>query len=103
TPSAIAPVIPARWTSPSFLPTLNRTGNMKLPGFLKRASPKPGSHLSDELRREIRQSFDEASRDEEHFPSTIDPRILHVQVLLRFFAPVANHRLLDAGCGKGRY
>jgi len=76
---------------------------MRLPGFLKRTSPKPGSALSDELRREIRQSFDEASRDEEHFPSTIDPRILHVQVLLRFFAPVANHRLLDAGCGKGRY
>jgi malonyl-CoA O-methyltransferase len=76
---------------------------MKLPGFLKRTSPKPGSPLSDELRREIRQSFDEASRDEEHFPSTIDPRILHVQVLLRFFAPIGNHRLLDAGCGKGRY
>jgi malonyl-CoA O-methyltransferase len=76
---------------------------MKLPGFLKRTSPKPGNALSNELRREIRRSFDEASRDEEHFPSTIDPRILHVQVLLRFFAPVGNHRLLDAGCGKGRY
>ena len=76
---------------------------MKLPGFLKRTKPGPGSHLSNELRREIRQSFDEASRDEEHFPSTIDPRILHVQVLLRFFAPVASSRLLDAGCGKGRY
>ena len=35
--------------------------------------------------REIRRSFDEASRDEEHFPSTIDPRIQHVQVLLKFF------------------
>ncbi len=76
---------------------------MRLPGFLKRNDRKPGSTLSDELRREIRQSFDEASRDEEHFPSTIDPRILHVQVLLRFFAPVASNRLLDAGCGKGRY
>ena len=81
---------------------------MRLPGFLKRTNPKPGSQLpghilSDELRREIRQSFDEASRDEEHFPSTIDPRILHVQVLLRFFAPVASNRLLDVGCGKGRY
>jgi malonyl-CoA O-methyltransferase len=87
---------------------------MKLPGFfsgnsarpdraLRRTNPKAGSNLSDELRREIRQSFDEASRDEEHFPSTIDPRILHVQVLLRFFAPIANQRLLDVGCGKGRY
>lgn len=76
---------------------------MRLPGFLKRTGPKPGSILSDHLRRQIRHSFDEASRDEEHFPSTIDPRILHVQVLLRFFAPMENHRLLDAGCGKGRY
>jgi len=76
---------------------------MKLPGFLKPTKPKPGSALTDELRREIRQSFDEASRDEEHFPSTIDPRILHVQVLLRFFSPVESHRLLDVGCGKGRY
>ena len=76
---------------------------MKLPGFLKRIKPEPGSVLTSELCREIRQSFDEASQDEEHFPSTIDPRILHVQVLLRFFAPIGNHRLLDAGCGKGRY
>jgi ubiquinone/menaquinone biosynthesis C-methylase UbiE len=76
---------------------------MKLPGFLKRTHLEPGSSLTDDLRREIRQSFDEASQDEEHFPSTIDPRILHVQVLLRFFAPIGNHRLLDAGCGKGRY
>jgi malonyl-CoA O-methyltransferase len=76
---------------------------MKLPGFLKRNSPQPGSALNAGLRREIRQSFDEASRDEEHFPSTIDPRILHVQVLLRFFAPVASDRILDVGCGKGRY
>jgi ubiquinone/menaquinone biosynthesis C-methylase UbiE len=55
------------------------------------------------LRREIRQSFDEAASNEEHFPSSIDPRIRHVQVLLRFFSPMAGSRLLDAGCGKGRY
>ena len=41
--------------------------------------------LDPSLRDEIRRSFDEASRDEEHFPSTIDPRIQHVQVLLKFF------------------
>jgi len=80
---------------------------VKLPRIFQRSEraatsggPRP---LTSELRREIRQSFDEASRDEEHFPSTIDPRILHVQVLRRFFAPVANKRLLDVGCGKGRY
>lgn len=76
---------------------------MKLPRFFKRSSPQPGSALNADLRREIRRSFDKASRDEKHFPSTIDPRILHVQVLLRFFAPLAGNRVLDVGCGKGRY
>jgi len=76
---------------------------MRLPGFLKRTKPRPGSALSSELRREIRRNFDEESRDEDRFPSTIDPRIQHVQVLLRFFAPIAQSRLLDVGCGKGRY
>lgn len=75
---------------------------MRLPAFLQRkTTPKP--ELSGSLRREIRDSFDEAAGDEEHFPSTIDPRILHVQVLLRHFDPVGSHRLLDVGCGKGRY
>jgi malonyl-CoA O-methyltransferase len=55
------------------------------------------------LRREIRRTFDEASRDEEHFPSTIDPRIRHVQVLLKYFGPLADKRVLDVGCGKGRF
>jgi malonyl-CoA O-methyltransferase len=63
----------------------------------------PAQQLSNDLVREIRQSFDEASLNEEHFPSTIDPRIQHVQVLKRFFAPLGNHRLLDLGCGKGRF
>lgn len=78
---------------------------MKLPGLIGRFGPGAASPrgLTGPLLREIRRSFDEASRDEEHFPSTIDPRILHVQVLLRFFAPIADSRLLDAGCGKGRY
>jgi len=78
---------------------------VKLPRIFQRAfelSP-PAAPLSGQLRREIRQSFDEAANDEDHFPSTIDPRIRHVQVLLRFFAPIADSRLLDAGCGKGRY
>lgn len=74
---------------------------MKLPAFFRRPSPQPA--LDTPLRREIRRSFDDAADDEEHFPSTIDPRILHVRVLLRFFAPVGDHRLLDVGCGKGRY
>ncbi len=63
----------------------------------REAAPDP------ELRNEIRRSFDEASRDEEHFPSTIDPRIQHVQTLLKFFGDLTDKRVLDAGCGKGRF
>lgn len=65
--------------------------------------PDPAPVLDAGLRAEIRRSFDEASRDEEHFPSTIDPRILHVQVLLKFFADLTDKRVLDVGCGKGRF
>jgi len=63
----------------------------------------PQQTLDDQLREEIRRSFDEASKDEEHFPSTIDPRIQHVQLLLKFFGPLADKRVLDVGCGKGRF
>jgi len=59
--------------------------------------------LDRELRDEIRHSFDHASSDDEHFPSTIDPRIQHVQVLLKFFGPLDDKEVLDAGCGKGRF
>ncbi|MBI3680286.1 MAG: class I SAM-dependent methyltransferase [Acidobacteria bacterium] len=52
---------------------------------------------------EIRRSFDEASGDEEHFPSTIDPRIYHVRLILDHFGELAGKRVLDAGCGKGRF
>jgi ubiquinone/menaquinone biosynthesis C-methylase UbiE len=59
--------------------------------------------LDPELREEIRRSFDRASLDEEHFPSTIDPRIQHVQVLLKFFGDLTDKGVLDVGCGKGRF
>lgn len=65
----------------------------------QRAAPR----LDERLREEIRRSFDEASRDEEHFPATIDPRIQHVQVLLKFFGDLTDKRVLDVGCGKGRF
>jgi ubiquinone/menaquinone biosynthesis C-methylase UbiE len=52
---------------------------------------------------QIRRSFDEASRDEEHFPATIDPRILHVRLIQEYFGDLAGKRVLDAGCGKGRF
>ena len=59
--------------------------------------------LSPELERRIRQSFDESAADEEHFPTTIDPRIYHVQVLLEHFGDLNGKRVLDVGCGKGRF
>ena len=65
---------------------------------------KPASvTLNPALRSELRRSFDEASRDDEHFPATIDPRIQHVQVLLKFFGELADKHVLDVGCGKGRF
>jgi len=59
--------------------------------------------LTTELEDQIRRSFDEASRDEEHFPSTIDPRIYHVKLLIEHLGDLAGKRALDVGCGKGRF
>ena len=60
--------------------------------------PAPSENLE-----EFRHSFNEAAADEEHFPSTIDPRIYHVQLILRFLGELRNSRVLDIGCGKGRF
>ena len=59
--------------------------------------------LDADLRKRIRESFNEAAADEEHFPSFIDPRLYHVQLLLEFLGDLAGKRVLDAGCGKGRF
>jgi ubiquinone/menaquinone biosynthesis C-methylase UbiE len=64
-------------------------------------APKP--KLTPELEERIRRSFDESSRDEEHFPSTIDPRIYHVKLLLDHLGDLNGKRALDVGCGKGRF
>ncbi len=72
------------------------------PADLDRDPPDPG--IADrQLRDEIRRSFDRAAADEEHFPSTIDPRIEHVQKILKFFGDLNDKKVLDAGCGKGRF
>lgn len=59
--------------------------------------------LNPELERRIRQSFDESAADEEHFPTSIDPRIYHVQLILEYLGDLSSKRVLDAGCGKGRF
>lgn len=75
----------------------------QLLGRNRESAPAPPAPLSPELCAEIRRSFDDASRDEEHFPSAIDPRIQHVRVLLKFFGDLTDKRVLDVGCGKGRF
>ncbi|MGA2214952.1 MAG: class I SAM-dependent methyltransferase [Bryobacteraceae bacterium] len=52
---------------------------------------------------EIIRHFNAAAADEENFPSTIDPRIYHVQLILEYFGDLNAKRVLDAGCGKGRF
>jgi ubiquinone/menaquinone biosynthesis C-methylase UbiE len=61
------------------------------------------ARLTPELRARIQASFDEASADEEHFPSTIDRRIWHVKLIREHLGPLAGRRVLDVGCGKGRF
>jgi ubiquinone/menaquinone biosynthesis C-methylase UbiE len=51
----------------------------------------------------IRAFFNEAAADEEHYPSTIDPRILHVKVVLNHLGDLNGKRVADVGCGKGRF
>ncbi len=52
---------------------------------------------------DIARFFNEAARDEEHFPSSIDPRIYHVQLLLAHLGDVSGGTVADVGCGKGRF
>ena len=60
----------------------------------KKAAPSPV---------EIAAFFNEASRDEEHFPSTIDERILHVRTVLDWCGDLNGKIVADVGCGKGRF
>jgi len=71
---------------------------------LKRFFKKPAApQLTPELRARIQTSFDEAAGDEEHFPSTIDPRIYHVKLIGEHLGDLKACRVLDVGCGKGRF
>jgi len=52
---------------------------------------------------QIRDYFNRAAADEEHYPSTIDPRILHVKLVLDHLGDLTGKRVADVGCGKGRF
>ncbi|MGO9232299.1 MAG: class I SAM-dependent methyltransferase [Bryobacteraceae bacterium] len=69
----------------------------------RRLFSRRDAQLDHELRARIRASFDRAAGDEEHFPSTIDPRIYHVKLVRRHLGALAGRRVLDVGCGKGRF
>jgi len=66
-------------------------------------SRKPRARLTPELRARILASFEAAAGDEEHFPSAIDPRIYHVKLIREHLGETAGKRVLDVGCGKGRF
>jgi ubiquinone/menaquinone biosynthesis C-methylase UbiE len=63
----------------------------------------PSARLTPELRARIQSSFDQAAGDEENFPSTIDPQIWHVKLVREHLGELRGKRVLDVGCGKGRF
>src|SRR5579863_9966691 len=52
---------------------------------------------------QIRDFFNQAAADEQHYPSTIDPRIFHVKLVLEHLGDLRGKRVADVGCGKGRF
>jgi len=70
---------------------------------LKRFFGKSRETLTPDLRSRIQASFDASAADEEHFPSTIDPRIYHVKLVREHLGDLRGRRVLDVGCGKGRF
>jgi ubiquinone/menaquinone biosynthesis C-methylase UbiE len=69
----------------------------------RRLFSRRSARLTSELRARIRASFDLAAGDEEHFPASIDPRIYHVKLIRQHLGALAGRRVLDVGCGKGRF
>ena len=74
-----------------------------MPGFLNRFFGGRRTQAGAVHLREIIDHFNEAAADEENFPSTIDPRIYHVQLILEHFGDLNGRRVLDDGSGKGRF
>lgn len=64
--------------------------------FRKREQPAPSA-------LELARFFNDAAQDEEHFPSSIDPRIYHVKLVLEHLGDIGGATVADIGCGKGRF
>lgn len=69
--------------------------------ILGRNKPRPAPSRASPA--EIRAYFNRAADDEEHYPSTIDPRIFHVKLVLDHLGDLTGKRAADLGCGKGRF
>jgi ubiquinone/menaquinone biosynthesis C-methylase UbiE len=62
-----------------------------------------GKHPRQASTSELRAFFNDAASSEEHYPSTIDPRIFHVKLVLEHMGDLSGKRVADVGCGKGRF
>src|SRR6202521_3965702 len=71
--------------------------------LLRRSTPPPAELRPLVAAAEIRAFFNRAAGDEEHYPSTIDPRIFHVKLVLDHLGELGRGRVADIGCGKGRF
>jgi ubiquinone/menaquinone biosynthesis C-methylase UbiE len=72
--------------------------------FLDRFRRRPlPTHVPKTDVSTIRAFFNRAAQDEEHYPSTIDPRIFHVKLVLDHLGDLTGKRIADVGCGKGRF
>ncbi len=67
----------------------------------QRLSHAGRAQLTPELRARIQASFDEAARDEEHFPSTIDPRIYHVKLIREHLGDLRGQARARRGLRQG--
>lgn len=64
----------------------------------KRMPPPASADLAT-----VRAYFNEAASSEEHYPSSIDPRILFVRRLLEHLGDLGSGAAVDIGSGKGRF
>jgi malonyl-CoA O-methyltransferase len=71
-------------------------------GFLDRLRSRRKPPTAVDLAT-VREYFTQAAADEEHYPSTIDPRILFVRRVLDHLGDLHGRAAADIGSGKGRF